>query len=80
MPCAKCGVGEAEEGQRWCAACQAAYMRDWRKTQRIRLERRHFLRGAEEMRARLASEFLRLEKRELNGNAAAEIVKRLCFP
>lgn len=30
--CGKCGVGHERTGQRYCADCHAAYMREWRKT------------------------------------------------
>lgn len=30
--CSKCGVEHVRKGQRYCAPCHAAYMRDWRTT------------------------------------------------
>jgi hypothetical protein len=29
-PCSRCGRERDRDGQRYCSACQAAYMRDWR--------------------------------------------------
>lgn len=32
ISCPKCGIEHARNGQRLCADCHAAYMREWRKT------------------------------------------------
>jgi hypothetical protein len=32
MICSKCGTEHARTGQRYCASCHAAQMREWRKT------------------------------------------------
>jgi hypothetical protein len=33
-PCSKCGAPRRKPGQRYCRACHAAYMRDWRARER----------------------------------------------
>jgi len=30
LMCAKCGTRPRKPGQRWCRACHAVYMREWR--------------------------------------------------
>jgi hypothetical protein len=38
--CARCGVGRARDGQGYCNACHAAYMRDWRPSHPLTDEQR----------------------------------------
>jgi hypothetical protein len=34
MPCSRCGKPRDREGQRYCIACHAAYMRDYHQSER----------------------------------------------
>jgi len=54
-------------------------MRQWRKVRRELLERRAYLKGAEDTRVLAIRTFEELGPAQLNGNAAAEIIKRLSF-
>jgi hypothetical protein len=33
--CSKCGTQHDRKGQKYCASCHAAYMREWRKTHEL---------------------------------------------
>ena len=73
--CAKSCGREPVRGTTWCAECWAAYSRAYRKDSRKRIERKALMRGAELMRQRLVAAFRRTGQGELNGLAAAEIVR-----
>jgi len=73
----QCGA-EVLEGETRCRPCHARYMRQWRKIRRELLERRAYLKGAEDTRVLAIRTFEEIGPAQLNGNAAAEIIKRLC--
>lgn len=75
-PCSRCKGAEPEPGQRYCAACQAAYMRDYRKTKRTREVREAMKLGHEQCRQRLIAVFRGIGDRYMNGFAAAEIIRQ----
>jgi hypothetical protein len=77
MWCSKCRDAEAEEGQRWCPACQAAYMREYRRTTSTRAVRAARRDGAQKFKERAIREFQRLTDREMNGLTAAAILEDL---
>lgn len=79
MSCGKCGTAEREEGQRWCPACQAEYMRQYRRLTRAREVRAARLAGAEEFRAAAVAAFRRLGESGTNGYAVARILADLSY-
>ena len=75
MLCSKCGTAEARNYHRWCRACHAGYMVDWRKAREAKAVRTARREGGETMKLKIIGLFERLEYRELNGVTAAEIVR-----
>ena len=54
-------------------------MRNWRKTRLEKLQRRAYFKGVEEARVKAIGIFQNLGDCQMNGTAAAEILKRLSF-
>lgn len=72
--CSRCDK-DTRKGQRLCADCHNAYMRDFRKrSQRKKLERA-FLAGYNALRNELEVLFRKIGKGEMNGYTACEVVK-----
>jgi len=74
--CAKCGERERVKGHSYCLECWREYMRSYRRTSAEASETKHFRRGAETMRRALLVLFVKIGRAEMNGNAAAEIVRQ----
>lgn len=75
----KCACGAEAGDSTRCKPCFAKYMRDYRKTEKTRAARRNYLRGCYDAQVLIVRTFQELGDAELNGSAAAEIAKRLCF-
>ncbi len=63
-----------------CPSCWAAYMRDYRKREKIAHDRRAFIRGAQEMRAACVKQMREVGPGEMNGYTAATILQDLELP
>lgn len=79
LPLCACGAETPTDIATRCRPCEADYMRNYRKTMREKLERRAYRRGIEDARVASIRTFERLGECQMNGTAAAEILKRICF-
>ena len=78
MRCSKLCGRDAVEGQRYCNACRAEYMREYRLRAAHRRERADFFRGAEAFRLRVLLEFrANVGWKEITGFRAANIIETL---
>jgi hypothetical protein len=68
---------EKPVGHKMCRACHAAYMREYRKVATTVAVRNAKKQGAEQFRVLVVKRFEELAEFELNGRAAAEIVRNI---
>lgn len=75
-----CSCGsETLKNETRCRPCQALYMRTWRQKRLEKIARRAYFKGTEDARVMAIRAFQKIGDGQMNGSAAAEIMKRLCF-
>ena len=73
--CFTCASNPRARNSSYCLECWSKYFRTYRKTSKENTQQRLLVRGAELMRQAVLRAFQNIDKLEMNGRTAVEIVR-----